>query len=600
MENHKRSAADNRNSLDPCNLQTFQCGHGIEGPVRAHRSLNGSQASAENTNAAGQPPQSAGDTISTVETEQGPPTAEQGQDVECLQKEPPGPLFSVFTLPQKRYIVFMTAFGGFFSPLSANIYLPALNALSKDLHVSNSIINLTLTSYMIFQGLAPTVFGDLGDMIGRRPVYILSFVIYLGANIGLALQTNYAALFVLRCLQSTGSSGTVALGNGVIADIATSGERGKYIGYAVSGPMVAPAIAPVIGGVLTEFLGWRAIFWFLAIMGVVYLIPFAVTFPETCRNVVGNGSVPAQRWNVSLLNYLQVRGHTKQTEVSTQKQPIQERTTAQTELASRRKLRWPNPLRTIHIILEKDVGIILFYNSLIYTAFYDVTATIPSLFAEIYNFNDLQIGLCYIPFGVGCACASIITGHFMDWNYRRVALNSGFHIDIRRGDDLQHFPLEKARVQVIYPMIYCGIAAILCYGWVLEKNAPLAAPLILHFIIGLTLTGGFNVMSTMLVDLYPLSPSTATAANNLVRCWMGAAGTAIIAEMIKGMGRGWCFTFIAAVVFLACGLLWVEERWGPGWREERRVRFEKEKEKEKAKRNQVADVETPRDALEKS
>lgn len=55
----------------------------------------------------------------------------------------------------------------------------------------------------------------------------------LGANVGLALQNNYAALLVLRCLQSTGSSGTVALGNGVVADIASSGERGKFMGASV-------------------------------------------------------------------------------------------------------------------------------------------------------------------------------------------------------------------------------------------------------------------------------------------------------------------------------------------------------------------------------
>ena len=124
----------------------------------------------------------------------------------------------------------MVACGGFFSPLSANIYFPALNPLARDLHVSNELINLSLTSYMVLQGLAPTVFGDLADMTGRRPVYFIGFVIYIGANIGLALQNKYAALIVLRCLQSTGSSGTVALGNGVVADIASSGERGKYMG----------------------------------------------------------------------------------------------------------------------------------------------------------------------------------------------------------------------------------------------------------------------------------------------------------------------------------------------------------------------------------
>ena len=169
-------------------------------------------------------------------------------DLEALHQAPSGPAYSVFSHRQRKFIVFMVACAGFFSPLSANIYFPALNALSRDLKVSNGLINLTLTSYMFFQGLAPTIFGDLADMTGRRPTYVLGFIIYigkgfalsdpmgilltprLGANIGLALQNDYAALFLLRGLQSTGSSGTVALGNGVVADIASSGERGKFMG----------------------------------------------------------------------------------------------------------------------------------------------------------------------------------------------------------------------------------------------------------------------------------------------------------------------------------------------------------------------------------
>ncbi|KAL2047545.1 hypothetical protein ABVK25_011403 [Lepraria finkii] len=143
----------------------------------------------------------------------------------------------------------------------------------------------------------------------------------------------------------------------------------------------------------------------------------------------------------------------------------------------------------------------------------------------------------------------------MDINYKRVAKQVGFKIDIKRGDDMRHFPLEKARIQVFIVPLYIGIAAILCWGWVMEWNAPLAAPFVLSFIIGLCLTGSFNVMSTMLVDLYPLSPATATAANNLVRCLMVVAGTADIIQMIQGMGRGRCFTFIAAVIFFTSPLL---------------------------------------------
>ena len=89
--------------------------------------------------------------------------------------------------------------------------------------------------------------------------------------------------------------------------------------------------------------------------------------------------------------------------------------------------------------------------------------------------------------------------------------------------------------------------------------------------------------STMLVDLYPYSPSTATAANNLVRCLMGAAGTAIIIQMIDGMGRGWAYTFVAATVYATSPLLWVVTKRGPKWREERRMRIEKHKEEAASK-----------------
>ena len=329
----------------------------------------------------------------------------------------------------------------------------------------------------------------------------------------------------------------------------------------------------MIGGILSQFLGWRSIFWFLTIFAAVFFVPFIITFPETGRNVVSNGSIPPQGWNMSLLNFFETR-KIKRSDVLGRTVSRQEQMAAQAELAGRRKLRWPNPLKTVHIILEKDVGILLFYNSLIYTAFYDVISTIPILFAEIYGFNDLQIGLAFIPYGVGCAIASILCGKLMDYNYKRVAKAAGITIDRKRGDDMKNFPIEKIRVQVIAPLLFCGIATLLVYGWVLEKEAPLAVPLILQFILGLCLTGAFNVMSLLLIDFYPLSPATATAANNLVRCLMGAAGTAVIIQMLNAMGQGWCFTFLAAVVFFFSPLLWVLVKWGPKWREARRVRVE--------------------------
>lgn len=115
--------------------------------------------------------------------------------------------YSQFTKAQKRLIVSIITFAATFSPLSSFIFFPAINALSQSLHVSVQKINLTITSYMIVSGIAPAILGEVADMTGRRVVYLLTFTIYLLANIGLAVQRAWIALFFLRMLQSAGAAG---------------------------------------------------------------------------------------------------------------------------------------------------------------------------------------------------------------------------------------------------------------------------------------------------------------------------------------------------------------------------------------------------------
>jgi multidrug resistance protein len=191
-----------------------------------------------------------------------------------------GPDYSIFPSKLKFYIIIMTVFGTLFSPFSAFIYITSLTPIAQSYHRSLSDINFTVTVYQVMQAIAPLFFGDLSDQIGRRPVYIITFTIYIAANIGLALQHNYAALMVLRALQSTGSSATVAIGSAVVADITTSAERGGFITAVQASVLFAPALAPVLGGILTQYLGWRSTFWFLVIGAGIFLITYVPFVPE--------------------------------------------------------------------------------------------------------------------------------------------------------------------------------------------------------------------------------------------------------------------------------------------------------------------------------
>jgi MFS family permease len=81
--------------------------------------------------------------------------------------------------------------------------------LAKDLDVSLQMMDLTITMFLVVQGIIPAVLGDIADQVGQRPVYVLALVVYSAACVGLALQTSYPALLALRMLQSAGSSGAI-------------------------------------------------------------------------------------------------------------------------------------------------------------------------------------------------------------------------------------------------------------------------------------------------------------------------------------------------------------------------------------------------------
>ena len=144
---------------------------------------------------------------------------------------------------------------------------------------------------------------------------------------------------------------------------------------------------------------------------------------------------------------------------------------------------------------------------------------------------------------------------------------------------MRDFPIERARLQVVFFAQALQAAVILSYGWALQKHASLAVPLVLQFILGFCLVVVSNSLSTLLTDIFPEEVSTASAASNLIRCMLGAVGAATVDNMLKSMGVGWCFVFLGLSLVVGSGLLWVEFVCGMRWRQRRWRRKEEEERK---------------------
>ncbi|KAG9250011.1 major facilitator superfamily transporter [Emericellopsis atlantica] len=479
-------------------------------------------------------------------------------------------LHSIFSSRTKTFVILMTAVSTFFSPLSAFIYLPAITPIAEGYHRSVADINLTVTLYQIMQAIAPLFFGDLSDQIGRRLVYMMTFSIYIGANVGLALQNNYAALMVLRAMQSTGSSATVAIGSAVIGDLTTSADRGGYIAAVQASVQFAPALAPVIGGLLSQYLGWRSTFWFLVILTGVFLLVYVPFVPETARKVVGNGSIPPPRMSNSLIS-----AHLHRKRAASNADPelcTRQQTAGPAKLP--RKIPIPNIWAAIRIVFEKDVGPLMIFMSLFVMANYAVIVPLQDVVRRRYDFNDIQVGLCFIPFAVGSVLGTLVVGRVLNWHYARVAKSIGVSPDRRKGDDLRNFPIEKARLDIMWPCLALTLAAIASWGWVIDAGTSLAAPLVVLFFAGFGLAGPIAILSTLMIDLYPMNPGRVSSCFNLTRASFSAVGTAVVQYMIDAWGYGWTYVFMASIVLAASPVIWMVRTRGPKWREERYQKFQ--------------------------
>lgn len=399
------------------------------------------------------------------------------------------------------------------------------------------------------------------DSAGRRPAYIICFTIYIAANIGLSLQNSYAALLVLRCLQSGGSSGTVALANGLVGDTVTSAERGSYIAFASLGSMLGPSLSPIIGGLISQYLNWHWIFWFLLIFSGVFFTILLLFLPETGRKVVGDGSIPPPPLNNSLTDIIRHRRR-KQRGIQVDQAKV-------AELRKNYRLRIPSPLPTLRVIVDLETGALLLTTGFLFAAFYAVMTGATSSFHSIYKLNNIETGLMYLPIGAGGIVSAFTTGRIVDWNYRRHAKRAGMTIVRGVRQDLTNFNVERARLEIALPAYILSNIIVLVYGWIMDRHVHLAGPVILLFCSGWMLNASSQVLNALMVDLWPGNSAAATAANNFFRCELGAAASAAISPMIDAMGTGWAYTTLTLISLAASPMFLVLMKYGIHWRQKR-------------------------------
>lgn len=499
--------------------------------------------------------------------------------------------YTIWNDRDRHLLVCLLGYLALASSLTANIYFPLIDLLAEQDGVSIQAINLTITLFMVFQGIAPSFWSPLSDSWGRRPVYLATFTVYTLASLGLSIvERNFVALLVLRAMQSIGGSTVLSLAYAVVADVSVSADRGRFLAPMLTATNIGPCIGPIIGGGAVLASGDpRWCFRALLIFGGSAVLLIGWTMPETNRNVVGNGSVPAKSiWRTwwSLVHGTWRRRPTQiltgeegsgsvSTEESLEKGAIAVSPPPQPQPqykqpTGRGKAILPNPFKSIRLIFYADTFLTLWLAASPYALWFSVQTSITPIFAGEYNFNPLQVGACFLAGGAGIIVGGFVTGRLMDRNYRAVAKAAGFTIDRVRGDDLAKFPIERARSRGSIAIILVSVGVVVGYGWAVERKAHAAVPLLLQAYLGCKCTILHQTFSALIVDNFPDAPGTAAAANNITRCTLAAAAVAILEPLGGAIGRAWVFSLLGLVDAAGCiAAVLALTRWGPEWRAKR-------------------------------
>ncbi|PYI31882.1 MFS general substrate transporter [Aspergillus indologenus CBS 114.80] len=430
---------------------------------------------------------------------------------------------------QKHLIVAVITLSAFTAPFASCILFPSFTTLVEHFHTTETQVALTTTVFLLGLAVAPLWWSTLSQQYGRRPVLVASFILSTIAVIVCAVSDSLALIIVFRLIEALGCSSAQSVGAGVVGDVFPPTERGSALGWFYLGTLIGPLLAPIIGGALQVWLGWRSILYFMAIFTSGAAIITTLCLPETLVKPAASNEIQQQQqqqWYQAL----------KRDAVA--------------------------PLPKLKFLLVPSIALTIAYISICFASLYCFNTTLPYAYAaKPYDFSPIEIGLCYISNCLGYAIGSLVGGKLSDAQLCRSQAAHGGTIH----------PIARLRT-VWYGVGFVPVGLVV-YGWLVERQVFWVAPLVGAFLFGLGLMLVTSTVMPFLVDVRPGAGAAVVADLNLVRNLLAAVGTVVSPIAVESIKFGWWMTILAVLCTLAVGLLMVVV-----WREAVEGKVEADKE----------------------
>lgn len=413
-------------------------------------------------------------------------------------------------------ICFMVAF-------ASGVVTGDMEGPQKTFNVSEEIVILTVTLFVVGFGVGPLVFAPLSEEYGRQIIYNTTLLVAVIFIIPCAVAKNIGTLLACRLIGGIAFSAPMTLIGGSLSDIWPTKNRGVAMAVFSAAPFLGPVMGPLIGGFIGDYAGWRWIYWVMLIFsGIVYVGAFFL-IPETHHATILKRRAKSLRKLTGDDRFMSVK------EISAK--PLLETMSVSLQ-------------RPILLLSEVIVFLVTIYMSVIYGLLYMFFFAFPVVFMEGKGWSAHMTGLTFIPIAVGVITSSVIA----PW------INKDYLRRAKPYTDEGKVPPPELR---LYPMmIGCWFVPIglFIFAWSSYPSISWVGPTLAGFPCGLGFLMLYNAANNYIVDSYQHYAASALAAKTCVRSFWGAAVPLFTIQMYHRLGYEWAGTLMAFIALACCGI----------------------------------------------
>ncbi|UKZ49254.1 hypothetical protein TrVGV298_003499 [Trichoderma virens] len=436
----------------------------------------------------------------------------------------------------------------FITPLASSMFAPGVPDLMQEFHTtSQELAAFCVSVYVLGFAAGPMLFAPLSELYGRSIIYNITNVGFIVFVIACAKAPSMNALIVFRFFSGIFGSCPITNGGGTITDMITQEKRGAAMAGFAIGPLLGPVVGPVIGGFITTGLGWRWVFWIMAILAGTLALLFAVFARETYASVLLERK--ARRLRKETGNPLL-------------------RSKLDPGLSSAAYLK-RGIMRPFKLLVLSPISIICgVYVGVVYAYLYLLFTSLTPLFMEIYHFKTSYAGLTFLGIGIGSMIGVAFFSLTSDRTIKKKAAEEAVAAEAegRAPEGMKpEYRLSPLMVgALVLPMGF------FIYGWTAEYQVHWIAPIIGTVVIGVGDLIVYMSLQMYLVDTFTIYAASALAANAVIRSIAGSVLPLAGLPMYNRLGMGWGNSILGFIGLALSPVAWLFLKHG----ENLRKRFE--------------------------